>query len=688
MLTNEIVKKLPLFAKYHGYPLSDLEGILGVSRKTILSDITKINTILEVLETPVITFDNDNINCPQISVTDLFVKLSPHLKNYLFQEERPYMIVLYLLLKEDYISNFHLQEMLRISKNSVLNDLKDLKNRLASKQVTITYNRKKGYFLAGTPKALHLVLEWAINKLLQFNSGKWIIRYLFYHCQKPFEFDQITQFFINYSSKSKLFFISERVEVTSYIILSLKWSCLEKTVLYSEKEKQLIKETVVFELAKQFVETFSQLKKDCYYIATRLMGCIQGDLTISPQPEILAIMEAIIDIVSAKTGIVFTNDEQFKNNLYSHLAPAYYRLLFDNHIVNPLKEHILSEYESLFYLIKKSLFPLSKALGKTISDDEVAYFTMHFGGYLNIQPSNNEQPRIVALAICPNGISSSLILCSELQMMFREFVFKDIHQLAHLNELQLQEYDVIFSTVFFETDKPLFVVQPFMNPVEKTILKKTVYNEFSLHSSFYSQSDNLLKIIKKSCLIEDEKALREDLATYFLSLDYQNKISWEGTSLTDLLTIDLIQTKEKVNDWQEAITVAADLLLKQGFIEPTYITAMIDSVKKLGAYIVLAPHVAVPHAAPEKGVKRLGMSLLQLQKPVSFNLDENDYDIEREVQLIFVLAAVDSSSHLKALQELVMILDDEEMIQKLIKAKTREDVYRLLKRHTLNEEVK
>ncbi|MBJ8350229.1 BglG family transcription antiterminator [Streptococcus zalophi] len=688
MLTNEIVKKLPFFSKYHGYSLSDLEGVLGVSKKTILSDINKINNILEELDIPIISLYNDKIFFPSISVTDIFAKLSPHLKHYIFQDERPYMIVLYLLLKEDYISNFHLQDVLRISKNSVLNDLKDLKKILASKEVTITYNRRKGYSLAGTPKALRIVLEWAINELLQFSSGKWIIRYLFYSCQKPFDFDQITPFFVNDTSRSQLFFISERVEATSYVILCLKWSCLEGKVVYSEKEKQLIRETVVFELAKQFVAEFPNLKRDCYFIATRLMGCTQGDLGISPQPEILTIMEAIIDTVSAKTGIIVTNDEQFRKNLYCHLAPAYFRLLFDNHIVNPLKEHILSEYESLFYLIKKSLFPLSEALGKTISDDEVAYFTMHFGGYLASRQTKSNHRKIVALAVCPNGISSSLILGSELKVLLPEIVFKDIHQLDQLNELQLQDYDVIFSTVFFETDKPLFVVQPFMNPVEKTILKKTVYNEFSLHSSFYSQSDDLLKIIKKSCLIEDERALREDLATYFLSLDKQDTTSWEGASLTDLLTIDLIQTKEKVKDWQEAITLAADPLLKQGYIEASYITAMIDSVKKLGAYIVLAPHVAVPHAAPEKGVKRLGMSLLQLQEPISFNLDKNDYDEEKEVQLIFVLAAVDSSAHLKALQQLVMILDDEKMLQKLIAAKTREDIYRLLKWCTLNEEVK
>ena len=148
--------------------------------------------------------------------------------------------------------------------------------------------------------------------------------------------------------------------------------------------------------------------------------------------------------------------------------------------------------------------------------------------------------------------------------------------------------------------------------------------------------------------------------------------------MNDVLREDLIQTKERVNNWQEAIEIAAQPLLSKGYIETSYIDAMVDSVNRLGAYIVLAPHVAVPHASPEKGVKRLGMSLLRLNEPVDFNLDSEDYDDDRQVQLVFVLAAIDSSAHLKALQQLVMILDDEETIQALIHADNIEEMYQMI----------
>ena len=40
-------------------------------------------------------------------------------------------------------------------------------------------------------------------------------------------------------------------------------------------------------------------------------------------------MEDIIEQVKAHTGADFSQSPQFRQNLYSHLYPAYYRLLFD-----------------------------------------------------------------------------------------------------------------------------------------------------------------------------------------------------------------------------------------------------------------------------------------------------------------------------------------------------------------------
>ena len=148
--------------------------------------------------------------------------------------------------------------------------------------------------------------------------------------------------------------------------------------------------------------------------------------------------------------------------------------------------------------------------------------------------------------------------------------------------------------------------------------------------------------------------------------------------MTELLEKRFIQFSDASLDWQSAIALATEPLLKANFVTEEYVDAMIENVKEMGAYIVLAPKVAVPHARPEDGVQQLGISLLHLSQPVNFNLTQ-EYDEEREVQLIFVLAAIDNVGHLTALKQLSQILEDDEKIAALIATKDQDQLYQKLK---------
>ncbi|MGM9926010.1 MAG: PTS sugar transporter subunit IIA [Bacillus sp. (in: firmicutes)] len=143
--------------------------------------------------------------------------------------------------------------------------------------------------------------------------------------------------------------------------------------------------------------------------------------------------------------------------------------------------------------------------------------------------------------------------------------------------------------------------------------------------------------------------------------------------LNELLTKDCIQFIDHLPTWEDAIKASAQPLLSKGVIEPGYTDAIIDNVKTLGPYIVLGSEVAIPHARPEAGVNKLGMSFLKLKEPVYFSDDES-----HRVSLLFCLAAVDSSSHLEALSQLTKILCDKERLQELKDAQTADEVLAVL----------
>ncbi len=143
--------------------------------------------------------------------------------------------------------------------------------------------------------------------------------------------------------------------------------------------------------------------------------------------------------------------------------------------------------------------------------------------------------------------------------------------------------------------------------------------------------------------------------------------------IEQLLKEEIVELNLQVKDWCEAVKASGRLLVKDGKVEESYVDSMINTVKEMGAYIVMAPGVAMPHARPENGVKELGISVIMLKKPVPFGNEEFD-----PVKLIFAICAKENKEHIQLLQELSCILDDNELIGKCEKCKTKKDLIDLI----------
>jgi PTS system ascorbate-specific IIA component len=131
--------------------------------------------------------------------------------------------------------------------------------------------------------------------------------------------------------------------------------------------------------------------------------------------------------------------------------------------------------------------------------------------------------------------------------------------------------------------------------------------------------------------------------------------------------------QESFATWEEAVTAAAQPLVRDGAIKPEYIDHMISSIREYGPYIVIAPHIAMPHAQGGKGVNENSFSFMKLNEPVHFS-DSSEHD----AQLIFVLASVDSASHLGLLEGFVEAVSDEKFVEELLKTQSIAELKELL----------
>ncbi len=154
-------------------------------------------------------------------------------------------------------------------------------------------------------------------------------------------------------------------------------------------------------------------------------------------------------------------------------------------------------------------------------------------------------------------------------------------------------------------------------------------------------------------------------------------VSIGGVSLLqDLLSEDNVSFHYPAETWEDVIRHGGQLMVDAGFIEPTYTEAMIDVVRDMGPYIVLAPGLAMPHARPEMGAKQVGTALVTLEKPIDFGSPEND-----PVSVAVFLCAPNKDEHIQLLTDIAILFEDEEFLDAAANFESIEDVQAFLAEH-------
>lgn len=129
----------------------------------------------------------------------------------------------------------------------------------------------------------------------------------------------------------------------------------------------------------------------------------------------------------------------------------------------------------------------------------------------------------------------------------------------------------------------------------------------------------------------------------------------------------------QADNWQQAIKLGTDRLEQAGVVDERYYRAILDVTENIGAYYILAPGLAMPHASPEDGPLTNGFALVTLQKPVIFDEDNDPVDI------LVTLAATDRTTHNKsAIMQVAKLFQNQESVERVRKAQTPQEIIALI----------
>ncbi|WP_223593905.1 BglG family transcription antiterminator [Neobacillus bataviensis] len=678
-------------------PVKELTEKFHISRRTIYYDIEKINVWLKEHSFPPINhvrsagFHLDEETAAQIP--ERLCMLTTWQYEYSAKERKAWLAI-YLMTRDTPLFLEDLMEKTRVSRNTTIDDIKGLKEELERFELKIEFERKLGYVILGKEDDKRKAIVYYLQHVLSDQGWQAILAKLPSILNQDDQFDLFD--YENLKAVQKIVAESEEelnIQFTDEFLDSLAFRLLMfskrlsqgKNVLIDPIEKDVLKDTTQYQAARNISQKLADLfeiefpEDEIFYITKHLLGSrIQVSEDINQDnssSNSLTINKVVADMVSdfQKYACVFFKDrKEIEKNLLLHIRPAFYRVKYGLELESGMTETIKEKYQDIFLLTKKVIIHLEKVVGKEVNDNETALIAMHFGGWMK-RTGATPAIRKKALIVCPNGVGTSRLLQNQLEGLFSTI---DIIGCVSLRDYKHNQYDTdfIISTIpLEEKEKPIFVVSPILTEAEKESLLKKVNAQMESPAKHTTSAEAIMNIIKKYADVYNEESLQKELKQY-LYKPAAVSIETEKPLLMDLLKKENIQIIEDVKDWQEAILVASQPLKNVQAITDNYIEAMIQTIRKMGPYIVISPKVAIPHARPEDGVNRLGMSLLKLTKSVPFS-EKGTHD----VQLIIVLAAIDGDTHLKALSQLTNMLSNESTKQEIIKAESSEEIFQYIK---------
>ncbi|EOL49959.1 BglG family transcription antiterminator [Enterococcus caccae] len=662
-----------------GYTIQEIEEITGMTAETIIDQLGKLNEQLQKFSYEPVYWKKAKIYFSK-RVSEKWLELHfGKLETEIFYSEHERQALVYLLtfIAEEDLSVYHYQEFLQVSKNTILADIKKLRERLSKKQLNLEYSRKNGFYLTGLEEQIRIQAHQMIANVVTSISGKWGLTKGLMNYSTIFEAD-VRSYFFETIKANELVIVPSRIEETIYFMSYV----LRRAKTYSFRVDQQVdvtlKELNAFSASQQFLRQFPEIvdsEMEQFYFTLIFMTITQGEIRDTALEYLLECASQIIHEMERLAAIEFKAYRKLLLDLFYHLVPAFFRIKYQFSLANVLTEEIKEQYGEIFTLTKTALYPLEMLLGKPIPDEEVGYFTILFGGEIGNQRELNRVIRYKALVLCPSGISSSLIMQSELKELFPTIDFSLTTTVDQLESIAESEYDVIFSSVPLHTPKKTYLVNPIMSQLEKNNLIRCVQEDLLIPGIVVPSIDEIIEILLP--YIELKKDVTKEKIYRILNRKMIKKLKVkedEKPMLSELLTTDMIQLTDKKLEWEEAIAYAAQPLKTQGKITEGYIEAMIQKVKDYGAFIHIGKGIALPHARPEDGVNQLGMSLLKVEEPVLL-LDDPKHDIT----IFICLAAVDNEMHLKALASLTKILSNKENLEKLLAAKDQETIIQLVK---------
>ncbi|MEG0330629.1 MAG: BglG family transcription antiterminator [Bacilli bacterium] len=383
-----------------------------------------------------------------------------------YPEDRVNYLLKLFLNCEGYVKLDDIAEDIFISRSTLQNDVKEVKNRLHFFHLELI--SKPGYGMKVEGNEIH--------------KRSCISQYFFHTDSMDELFMKRNQMDEKQSKIGELLFdtldesdfrltdigFQNLIIHISISLLRINESIFDDTVNYDDinnsKEYEIAK-SLVKRINKEFHVTLKEI--EICYIAIHLMGkkTLQYHRGYSITKEIELLLEQIFIEVEKIYDYDFTKDFELYTVLALHFQPMLNRLKYGLNIQNPLLNQIKLENHVAFEMSVISADVIENQTNYVLAESEIGYLALHFALAIDRAQKACYTKKNVII-VCASGAGSSQILAYKIKQRFHDYIDQiKVIELYKLDSISLSEYDFILSTIPipFATRIPTIQVQYFLN---------------------------------------------------------------------------------------------------------------------------------------------------------------------------------------------------------------------------------
>lgn len=374
-------------------------------------------------------------------------------------DERIDSMILNLLFSNKYMSVQEFAENLYVSESTIGNDLIQIRHELSNHNLTLDNKRGFGYSVKGQ--------ESEIRKYFttKFKTKSWIE---IFEMETQFEFNSIKEVIQDILLTNKYYLPDLSINsFCAHLFITLirlnhdnyQEFHVEHISQFDEQVEKIIQE-IVGHMKLYFNIELPESEQLVLKIQLSIKQVLGRGNQEAISDEMNILIKKMLTLIYKSLHIDLREDQELIQNLYLHLVPLKYRLLYQIQVDNPLINQIKKENPFGFIVAKEAGKVIGEQYKQTLSESEIAFLALHFSlSIYNISNMllKNNLSRIVI--VCGSGVGSARMLEYLVNKNFKDYICDTTTiDLSGLSTVNLVDYDYIFSTVPINQNLPIPII--------------------------------------------------------------------------------------------------------------------------------------------------------------------------------------------------------------------------------------